>query len=75
MSLFLKLLLHVVVRRFGWPGQAGPPAGLAWSGGQSAGQAPARQPKPGSQMMEGGRGPLSSHRDRVSSNKQNHTDI
>lgn len=67
-------LFRVVVRRFDWLWWAGPPAGPAWSGGGSAGEAPACQPKPGSQMMEGGRRPLSSYRDRVSSNKQNHTD-
>lgn len=67
-------LLRVVLRRFGWPWQAGPPAGPAWSGGGSAGEAPTCQPKPGSRMKEGGWRPLSPHHDRVSSNKQNHTD-
>lgn len=52
----------------------GSPAGTAGTGGGSAAEGPACQLRPGSQTWGGGRGLPSSHRDRATNNKHNHTD-
>lgn len=64
-SLYSFILLHAT---------EGSPAGPAGSGGGSAAEGPACQLRPGSRTWGGGKGPPSSHCDRASSNKQNHTD-